>query len=309
MGDGCDVVGIGICAFDVLVEVDQFPELDRKAVASAIEGQGGGLIGTALVTVARLGGRAAYMGPLGDDMFADLCFRDFRKEGVETRLIRRVEGASVVTAVVLVDRRADTRTILWKPDESLTLSPGEISEDAVRGAAALLVDWLYPDAAVRAAEVARAAGVPVVVDLESNDELTDRLLPVADYPVLPLAVTRNRYGRDSMEDCARALFDEVSARGGRAGVVTAGARGSVAVTADRVHRQPAYRSEVVDTTGCGDVYHGAFALGLARGWDLERTMRVASATAALKCRKSGGRAGIPGMAEVEAFLRTAEPVD
>ncbi len=308
MDTACDVIGIGICAFDVLVEVDGFPEMDRKAVASSIEGQGGGLIGTALVTVARLGGRGAYVGPLGDDMFADLCFRDFESEGIETRFIRRVAGGSVVTAVVLVDRAADTRTILWKPDESLTLAPGDVPEDTVRSAGALLVDWLYPDAAAYAASVARSAGVPVVMDLEYNDELTDRLLPLADYPVVPVAVARDRYGVQPLEECARALFREVSEHGGRAGVVTAGVEGSAAVTEQKVHYQPAYRTEVVDTTGCGDVYHGAFALGMARGRDLELTMRVASATAALKCRRPGGRAGIPGMDEVEEFLRTAEPI-
>ncbi len=303
-----DVIGVGVCAFDIVVEVEGLPEEDQKTRETRILPQGGGLVGTALVAVARLGGRAAYLGALGDDAFGEFCVRDFEREGVDTRFIARVPGGSVVVAVILADSSAGTRTIFCSTDNWPVLPPESITEGVVSRAAVVHVDNFQPEPALRAARLARSAGIPVTLDLEGQGGRADDLLANCDYAVVPLGFARDRYGEQEPQRAAAALYEEIAACGGRAAVVTAGPRGSVAVHAEGTIRQPAYFVSVADTTGCGDVYHGAFSLGVARGWELERIMRVASATAALKCRALGGRRGIPSLEEVEDFLESAEPI-
>jgi sulfofructose kinase len=301
-----DVIGMGVCAFDLVIEVDRYPGADEKRPADRIRQQGGGLVGTALVAVARLGGRCAYLGALGEDTFGSFCVREFEREGVDTRFISRPAGKGALVAVIVADRSAGTRMILFTDENTPLVQPEAVRADVIGRARVLHVDNYFPDAALQGARLARSLGVPVTMDLERQDQRTEEFLATGDYAIVPEDFARARYGTEGAKDGARALFDEMAPHGGCAAIVTDGVRGSFAVTAQETVMQPAYRCEVVDTTGCGDVYHGAFALGIARGWDLPQAMRCASATAALKCRKAGGRAGIPTMGEVDVFLRTAK---
>ncbi|MGD8240975.1 MAG: PfkB family carbohydrate kinase [Armatimonadota bacterium] len=304
-----DIIGMGVCAFDVLVEVDRFPGRDEKLRARRVVTQGGGLVGTALVAAARLGGRCAYLGALGDDSFAESCAREFEAEGVATDLIRREKGSSVVTAFIVADRSAGTRMILYTAEGAAKLRPEEVAEEVIAQGRVLHVDNFFPETALKGARIARSLGVPVTMDMERRESPNHEFVALGDYVIVPLGLAADLYGASGLEEAARALYEKVAAGGGRMAVVTDGTRGSLGVHEGGVIRQPAYRAEIVDTTGCGDVYHGAFALGVARGWEPERTMAVASATAALKCRKLGGRQGIPTMREVEEFLESAEPIE
>jgi len=231
---------------------------------------------------------------------------DFEREGVDTAMIRRVPGASVVTAIIVACPRTGTRMILATAEQMPRATPQDVPEEAIRSARVLHVDNFQSEAAVYGARLARSLGVPVTMDLEGAGQSAEDLLHVGDYVIVPQQFTRARYGAATLPEAARALFDEIRGSGARAAVVTAGAAGAYAVWDGGSFYQPAYRAEVVDTTGCGDVFHGAFAIALARGWDMERIMAYAAATAALKCRLLGGRAGIPTDAEVREFLRTAE---
>jgi sugar/nucleoside kinase (ribokinase family) len=303
-----DVAGIGCCAFDIVTEVPRFPDADEKMSVEGIRTQGGGLVATALVAVARLGGSAVFMGPLGDDYFAQFCVDDFRREGVEARYIRRVPGKSVVTAIIVACAAEGTRMILSTAADYPQAGQEDVVEDVIACSRALHVDNFQPAACLAAARIARAHGVPVTVDLEFEGRREDEFLQVVDYGIIPLAFARRRYGVDRPAEAARRLFDEMSAHGGEAAVVTAGTQGSWAVWDGGELHQPAFRAPVVDTTGCGDVFHGAFALGLARGWNLPRILEFSSAVAALKCRRLGGRAGIPSADEVDDFLASAETI-
>jgi len=301
-----DVVGVGCCAFDIVTEVDSLPGPDEKGPLKSMRTQGGGLVATGLVAAARLGARCAYLGALGDDFFSQFCVDDFAREGIETRYIRRVPGASVVTSIIVACPSTGTRMILAACDEAPVAEPQDVPPDVVQGARVLHVDNFQPEAALQAARLAREAGVPVVMDLEGIGKGVEELLAVGDYVIVPLGFVRSRYGASGMEDGASALLEEIGPQGGVAAVVTAGAEGAFAVWPGGELRQPAYRVPVVDTTGCGDVFHGAFAFGLARGWDVARIMPFAAATSALKCRLPGGRAGIPRYDEVCEFLDSAQ---
>ena len=303
-----DVVGIGCCALDITVEVDGYPDADQKVAARSLSKQGVGLVATALVAAARLGGSCAFIAALGDDFLAQFVVDELDRERVDTRYVRRVPGKSVITAVIVADSTAGTRTIVYDDSQQPDTAPEQVTADIIGKSKALHIDNYQKPAALRGAEIARSLGVPVTVDLEGSGQEADDLLALCDYAIVPLEFVQGRFGAQDMHDGARALFDAIASHGGRAAVVTDGTAGSYLKSRELGLFQPAYRVPVVDTTGCGDVFHGAFALGVARGWPLEKIMRVASATAALKCRKPGGRAGIPSLREVESFLESAEPL-
>ncbi len=310
MASGYDIVGLGVCAFDIIAEADRLPGPDAKMEARSIQAQGGGLVGTALVAASRLGGHCAYLGALGDDFFGDFSVSALEREGIDIGFVERVEGASAHLAVIVADRAAGTRMILWSSEDAPELGPEHVSEQALRRTEVLHVDDYYPRAALAAARLARSMGTTVTMDLEVGGEETEEFLSLGDYVIVPLEFAAERYGASSAEQGAEALFEEMAPFGAIAAVVTAGTRGSAARQAGGAIYQPAYHPPVVvDTTGCGDAYHGAMALGVARGWELQKAMQVAAATAALKCRALGGRRGIPDMDEVGAFLETARPIE
>jgi len=300
-------LGVGCCSLDITLEVSRYPGPDEKLRADQLRLQGGGLTATALVAVARLGGRAAWLGALGDDALARRCLEELEREGVDVSLVRTVPGQSIITAVIVADAAAGTRMILWTDRAQPPTSPRQVTEDLVREARVLHVDNFQLPAALRGARLARRLKVPVTADLEPGMAQADELLPLVDYPIVPLEFARARYGTGALRDAARALFEEIAPHGGRMAIVTAGTRGSYAVGGEVEVHQPAYHVQVVDTTGCGDVFHGAFALSLARGVPAPDALRFSAAAAALKCRALGGRAGIPTRREVEDFL-AAGPV-
>ncbi|MFO8008786.1 MAG: PfkB family carbohydrate kinase, partial [Candidatus Brocadiia bacterium] len=224
-----DVIGMGCCAFDIVVELEGPPEEDQKTSETRILPQGGGLVATALVAVTRLGGRAAYLGALGDDAFGDFCVQEFEREGVDTRFIERVPGGSVVVAVILAHSSAGTRTIFFSTENWPEPSAETIAEDVVRRARVVHVDNFQPEPALRTARLARAAGVPVTLDLEGGGGPADELLANCDYAVVPLEFARSRYGEEEPERATAALHEEVADCGGRVAVVTDGPRGSFGV--------------------------------------------------------------------------------
>lgn len=301
-----DVVGVGICALDLAFEVSRYPGPDEKMRADRFCRQGGGLVATALVTVARLGGRCAYVGRLGDDALSQFVVDEFDAEGVDTRYVQRVKGASVLTAVIVAVPAQESRMIVFSDEANPVPTAEQIPEEAIQKSRVLHVDNFYPEAALRAAEIARAAGVPVTADMEPRGAPAQPFLELCDYVVVPLELAQVLYGEVDMKEAAAALFDEIAPHGGRAAAVTCGSAGAFLVSGSEQVFQPAYKADVVDTTGCGDVFHGAFALGIAEGWPLKKVMAFSAATAALKCRKLGGRAGIPRRQEVEEFLLSAE---
>jgi sulfofructose kinase len=223
----------------------------------------------------------------------------FAREGVDTSQVRACpDGRSPVCAVT-VDRRQAERYFTYFPGRGLDPSPAHLDLSRIDGAKAVLVDCYWPEAQLAAARRARERGVPVCGDVEGTFGLAGELVRWIDYPIYSLECAQAYGGTGSVEGDLRKL----AALGGVAPMITLGPDGCVWLEDGRVRRCPAFRVEAVDTTGCGDVFHGAFTFGLARGWDVARAARFASAVAALKCRALGGRTGIPSYGEVEAFLR------
>ncbi len=295
-----DILGIGNAAVDELILLDSFPAPDSKMPVRGFQRQGGGLTATALVAAARLGANAAFCSLVGFDELSEFTLADLAAEGVDTAPCVRDEQGVPYHAFILVERAGQTRTILYQPGvveppvEAVT--PGLISSTRV-----LFFDHHAPMSGAKAARLARERGIPVVADIESERVPNlDELLELPDHLILGLAFSRRVTGLAEPEEIARALF-----RPGRAcAAVTAGARGCwFCLDGDVVQHQPAYPVEVVDTTGCGDVFHGAYAAALARGEEIPSAVRLASAAAALKATRAGGRAGIPSRAALEEFIK------
>lgn len=303
MSQPIDILGLGIVAVDDLLFVERYPAPDSKVRLLRRERQCGGLTATALVAASRLGSRCAYAGTLGTDEASRFVAERLESEGIDLSASRRAEGAAPCHSTIIVDVAGKTRTILFSVEGFVGASEDWPSAEALREARVLYVDHYGVEGMIRAASIARAAGIPVVADLERDEHprFWD-LLALVDHLIVSRDFARRLTGETDPASAALRL-----AGGGRAvAVVTAGERGSVYVTESdpsTVRRQPAFPVDVVDTTGCGDVFHGAYAAALARGQSVEARLRFASAAAALKAMAPGGQAGIPTEAAVEAYLR------
>lgn len=261
--------------------------------------QGGGLAGTAAVAVARLGGRVAIFSRIGDDFFGERIFRGFEGEGVDTTWLMQVPGARSHFAICVVDGATGRRTIFYDYGSKGTFGPDEIDWDALLDCRCLMSDSHHGEVSLIAVRRAREADIPVVLDLEREKPLSAELLAAASHPVLPRRYALEATGCDTVEQAGRELLS----RGPEAVVITLGPDGATGFRGDEVIHQPAIPVEpIVDTTGAGDVFHGAFAYGLALGYDLRENLRFSAAVAALKCRQLGGRAGIPTMDEVRELI-------
>ncbi len=298
-----DVVGVGCTAWDMLCITPEYPGLDVKVRVETLVTQGGGLTATALVAVARLGGTAAIVGKAGNDDWGRQQREELVREGVDVRNLVTGKPGDSHFAFVIVDRQTGKRTIYYKRGDDYLLRPDQVDRELITSAKTLLVDGHQMAAGIAAAEWAREAGVPVVMDAEGIEPRTPELVALTDYLVPSREFALDISGCSDVTDAAQKL----AADGGHgAVVVTLGDQGALIVTDGQVKRQPAFAVDVVDTTGAGDVFHGAFAYAIARGDDVQQATRFAAAVAALKCRKLGGRAGIPNLCETEELLARGE---
>jgi len=292
-----DVVGLGYCAVDYLGIVPRYPEIDVKIELLDFVKQGGGIIATAMAAVGRLGGRASYIGKVGDDEFDKFIIEELKKDCVDTCQVIVQPGGSSQFAFVVIDQATGKRTIFWT-SSGLMLEPEEVRREDVIAGKVLQVDAHHCRAAIRAADWANEAGVPVVMDAGSLREGSEELTERTDFLIASALFARELIGEDDPEKAARLIFTGKR----KLSAVTLGEKGCVYVTDEGAFRQSAFEVEVVDTTGAGDVFHGAFSFGLAKGWPYREIVEFASAVAAIKCTKLGGRTGIPTLPQAVEFL-------
>lgn len=294
-----DVCALGCVCWDYVTHVAHFPEADAKVRLTELLQMGGGLSGTAMAAVSALGGRAAIFGRLGGDDFGRMILEGFAREGVATEGLQVVAGDTSQFAFCVAEETTGHRAIFYMPGTYCRLGPGEVDLAALCDCRCLLVDHHHLGAAVEAAQYARAQGLPVVADIERDQPGAADFLAAVSHPIMPEAFLRLFTGQTDLAAAAAT----VRALGPETVIVTQGRRGATAFTAGGAVHQPAFNVEpVVDTTGAGDVFHGAFAYGLALGYDLERNLAFSAAAAALSCRGQGGRGALPALAEVEALL-------
>ena len=298
-GKSFDVVGVGLNAIDHLCTLPAFPTFDSKLQMTGYSCQPGGQVATALVALQRWGCRTAYVGSFGDGILGQLSRRSLDEEGVN--LVGAIErhGVSNQMAVILVDRASGERTILMYRPAALALRPEELRRDLITAGRVLHVDGFDLDAALVAVSWARAERIPTVVDLDTQSGAVEKLVEATDAVIVSQEFAAAFTGAADPEHAIARL---AAATPAPVVAITLGAAGVIAHAATGTVRVPAYPVQCVDTTGAGDVFHAGFIYGVLREWTLERTLRFANATAALKCTQVGGRPGIPTVAAAEALV-------
>jgi sulfofructose kinase len=298
-----DVVGVGYTALDHLGIVPHLPAENTKLEVRDLTIQGGGPTATAMVTLRRLGLSSAYVGKVGDDGFGARMLEELRRERVDVSSVVVEPGATSQYAFIMVDEHTAARTILWTRGSVSRLRPDEVNLDLVSSARALFIDDLEPEAALLAAKAARANGVPVLIDAGSLRGGVRALLPSCDYIIASEHFAEQLSGGTDLEK-ALAM---IRSFGAAASVVTRGERGCAALLEDKVVEVPGFPVRAVDTTGAGDVFHAAYLFAVLAGWDTVRSCIFSNAVAALKCRRLGGRAGIPTLPEALDFISRHRP--
>jgi sugar/nucleoside kinase (ribokinase family) len=301
-----DVLGLGCVAVDDLLYVDAYPPPDTKKQVRRRERQCGGLTATALVAAARLGARCAYAGVLGDDDFSHFVRQALSREGIDVaHCVHRAE-ARPIHSTIIVDETRHTRNVFFDLAGAAGADPEAPAAEVIRSARVLYLDHFGIEGMTRAARIARATGVATVADFERNEwPGFAGLLALVDH----LIVSRDFAARLTGEGEPAAALSRLWDAGRQAVVVTCGAEGCWyrgAGSGEGPRHRRAYPVAAVDTTGCGDVFHGAYAAALARGLSLAERVRFASAAAALKALRPGGQDGIPTRATVDAFLAKPE---
>ncbi len=291
------MVGLGLNATDVAIELPRFPEFNSKLELTGASWQGGGQVATALTVCQRLGLRTKYIGSVGDDPLGAFQLESLRREGMDLSDLRAVRGAANQVAYILIDQRSGERTILWKRDPRLAIPPKDVTKEMIACGRLLHVDGHDTAAAARAAEWARQAGMPVTLDVDNIYDGLDELLARTDYVISSEEFPRRYTGRD---DLFGALV-EIRRRHPQARLVAAtlGCDGVLGLEGERFLYLRAFEVKARDTTGAGDVFHGAFCFALLQGWPMVRALDFSNAMGGLNCEAVGCRGGIATRAQAE----------
>lgn len=293
------VVGLGQCSLDILGSLDQYPPVDSKCDLNCVLIQGGGPVATALVTLARLGVVSAFVGSIGGDEFGRRIVRGLKDEGVDCCHLQVDDAANSQFSFIAVEQGGGRRTIFCHRGNCRSLSLNDLPIELIRSSRLLHLDGYHPEAALAAARQAKESGVITVLDGGSWRPGIADLLPLIDHLVVSARFAEHLLPGRPVKDALPLLL----AYGCRAATVTDGEAGSHTLCRDgKSFYQPAFSVKAVDTTGCGDVFHGGYLYGLLQDWSLRRTVRFAAACAAIKATALGGRTAIPTLAEVEALL-------
>ena len=295
-----EVVGFGQACVDYIAPSPFFPPENGKVRLKELYIKCGGPIATALVTLSRLGIKTAYIGAVSDDQFGRMIIENFRKEGVDTSHTKVIRGYRSQFAFISVTD--GKRTIFWIPGSFPEIRAEEIDLSPFPHAKVLHLDELLIDASIEAARQARKKGMIVTIDADSLKDGIERLFQLVDIIIIPETLALLLEPKKGIEDILRRL----RLFGAMHVVITCGERGSIGYDGRKIVYQKAYEVKVVDTTGAGDVYHGAYIYGILKGWDMKRCMEFASLCSALNCKRFGAQGGIPKRddPEIRSFIQS-----
>jgi sulfofructose kinase len=289
-----DVLCVGHASHDIILQLAHHPRADEKVFAETRLECGGGPASNAAVTVARLGGQSAFAGYLGRDVYGEQHFKELQGEAINTELVQRGNNPTPLSIILVKPNGA--RTVI--NHKSLTPPLGEDS--------LVLPDWqpkviLFdghePLISQKLMEFAKAEGIPTVLDAGSVHQGTRQLAPQVDYLAASLKFAGEFSGENIPENALKILAPLTPTI-----IITLGEKGLIWKNKQDSGKLPAVSVRAVDTTGAGDVFHGAFALGIAQGRKFRDNLIFASAAAALTCTELGARTSIPTADEVHRFL-------
>jgi len=295
-----DVLGFGCATIDELFFIEEWPVADRKIPIGRRETQGGGLGATALIAAARIGARCSYAGMLGRDETCARITELLLAEGIDVDLIAYDKEAGAVRAWVFVDSVAQTRNVFMQRPLRIGTPPDSPSEAEIAASRCVFLDHYGGQGNVRVCELARKHNVPVVADFERDNVAGFfDFFPLVSHLILSRGFASRLTNETQPDQIARALWNDRR----QTVIITCGEEGSFATQDGRtVSHHRAFATQVVDTTGCGDCFHGVYCATLAWNWPLGKRIEWASAAASLKAKVSGAQRGLPTRSEVERFL-------
>ncbi|MBM3737762.1 MAG: ribokinase [Acidobacteria bacterium] len=298
-----DVVGAGLNATDTLILVPRFPAYAGKEPFVEEILSPGGQVASAMVTCATLGLRTKYIGTVGDDERGRIQLDSLQGTGIDISDVQVRKGCANQSAYIVIDQSTGERTVFWRRPDELRLDPSEIRDDMITCSRLLHIDGHDTAAVERCAQVAKRHQIPVTVDVDTVYHGFDRLLPFVDYLItsseFPVRWTNEN-------DPCKALESIQDEYGMRVAAMTLGAHGCMARFEGRFHYSPAYVVDCADTTGAGDVFHGAFCYGILQEMPLGGILSFSNAMAALNCTAIGARGGITTRDKAEALMKRAE---
>lgn len=300
------LLSVGALTLDTILHVETLPMHQGKFMASDGVQIASGMATSAACAAHRLGAEVSLWASAGDDAVADQLIAGIEAEGVDCTFVRRVRGARSALASILVDAHGE-RIIVPFYDRLAQADPDVLPVADLMAFDAVLVDVRWPGAAALALKAARAISRPAILDADTAPlEVLEQLLPLATHIIASEPAARIVCGQalDPETACA-----DLASRSDAFVAVTGGAAGSWwhDRRAGCVRHVAAPKIKAVDTLAAGDVFHGAFAVGLAEAMPVEQALRFASAAAALKCLRFGGRLGAPNRAETLAMVAQTWP--
>ncbi|MBQ9957531.1 MAG: hypothetical protein IJO89_00620, partial [Clostridia bacterium] len=291
---------IGANVFDTLYNIPTYPTEDTKMRATACKTAGGGPVATGLVAAQKLGEDTAYIGVLSDDNGGQFLKADFEKYGVKTDLIEVKPGYRSFASVLWLCADTASRTCVFDKGDLPPLVLTDEQKQGVRDAEILMVDGNEMGAAVQAAGIARDSGTKVLYDCGGLYEGVEQLLALTDIMIPSEEFALGHTGCATAAEAAKKLFDLYSPE---IVVITQGKRGGIIYDGEKVTEYPIYPADVVDSNGSGDVFHGAFAAALVKGFDYLKCCHFSSAVSALKCTGIGARESVPDFETVKNYLK------
>ena len=298
------VVGLGMAVLDILIRLKEMPNWQQGGRLSAVAIEGGGPVATAMVAVSRLGMRAGFVGVCGSDRAGDIKMQTLVENDLDVR--RVVRRSDPEREVVLVCVHTDTGERVFVGPEHGGYTPltmKELDREYIVSAEYLHLDGHHAEAALQAARWMHEEGKTVVLDGSSTRAPVPpqmrALVEACDILICGSGFGPALTGHKDLW----AVGESILEMGPRIVVQTEGKDGSYTVTPEERFHTPSFDVEVIDTTGAGDVFHGAYIVGQLRGWDPRRSALFATAVSAVKCTKLSGRAGIPNFDDTLAFLR------
>lgn len=292
----------GIAALDEVFRVGEFPQTDTKTMATEFVSVGGGCAANAAVTVARLGGRASFAGPLGGpagkEPIGDRLLAGLAREKVDCSGCVRVSGVSSSICAIFINACGE-RTIVNHCNDRLRAALPTNVDRLVESVEVVLADNRFPEFVWPICKAARQRDIPVVLDADKPTRISDRLFEFASHIIFSSEGLRATVGTD---DLAAALA-EISRHTRSFLAVTDGPNDVIWRDGDTSRRMSVFKIDTVDTLAAGDVFHGGFALALSEGQGVLAAMQFAAAAAAVKCTRFGGSAVVPSRPEVDLFLR------
>lgn len=294
------IVGIGACVMDTLITVPRFPDEDTKLRAESTVLAGGGPAATGIVAASKLGESCAFIGVLSDDSSGHFLKEDFEKYGVNCDNIDLLAGYRAFTSCIWLSRESTSRTCVFDKGNLPPLVLDEDKKQAIKDAQILMVDGNELPAAIEAAKIARENGTKVLYDAGGLYPGIEELLPHVDILIPSKEYALGFTKAQTVEEAAKILYDKFSPE---VVVITMGKSGGILYDGNAVITYPIYPAEVVDSNGAGDVFHGAFAAALVKGFDYEKACHFSSAVSGIKCMNVGARQSVPDFETTKEYLR------